>query len=144
MGSEMCIRDRNVTAPNLGTSAWTVFTPSFTNLTVGNGTSKGHYTQDGKTVRVITSFSMGSTSVMGDLYLVLPVADGMGTYSSNTIIGSLGLRRSSTNSRPAGSAFLLSGGANLVTSDGAVLSPTAPWAWAVGDSFTVCITYEAA
>jgi hypothetical protein len=54
--------------------AWTSYTPTFTNLTVGNGTLDCEYFQVGKLVFVRISFVMGTTSSMGSgPYFTLPV-----------------------------------------------------------------------
>jgi hypothetical protein len=45
--------------------AWQTWTPSFTNLTVGNGTTTARYAQIGKTVIFSIKFVFGSTSSMG-------------------------------------------------------------------------------
>ena len=41
---------------------WTTYTPTFTNLTVGNGTTVARFCQIGKIVQVFISFTFGSTS----------------------------------------------------------------------------------
>lgn len=41
------------------------FTPSWTNITVGNGTNVGAFSMDGKRVTVRTKFTLGSTSSVG-------------------------------------------------------------------------------
>lgn len=46
-------------------AAWTSFTPSWTNLTAGNGTNTGAYVKYGTTVFFRTKFTFGSTSSMG-------------------------------------------------------------------------------
>lgn len=44
--------------------AWTSYTPTFANTTLGNGTVTGKYIQIGKTVKGWASFVMGSTSAV--------------------------------------------------------------------------------
>lgn len=61
-------------------STWTTFTPSWTNLTVGNGTNTGRYSTVNKIMYVQTAFTMGSTSAMGtDPTLTLPASATMDT-----------------------------------------------------------------
>ena len=61
-------------------STWTTFTPSWTNLTVGNGTNTGRYSTVNKIMYVQTSFTMGSTSAMGtNPRLTLPASATMDT-----------------------------------------------------------------
>lgn len=61
--------------------AWTAYTPSLTNITLGNGTLAFYYTQIGKIVFVKGTFNMGSTSsISGNMTFSLPV-----TANSNAI-----------------------------------------------------------
>jgi hypothetical protein len=46
------------------TGAWTTFTPTFTNITIGNGTLVGAYCQVGKLVTVAISLTFGSTTAI--------------------------------------------------------------------------------
>ena len=61
------------------TSAWTTWTPTRVNITVGNGTEKAYYKQVGKTVIARYVFTCGSTSSIGGAvrisYPVTPNAD---------------------------------------------------------------------
>jgi len=75
----------NIDNTNLSTitgelgGAWKSWTPTYNNLTVGNGTVKARYTQIGKTVIARFSFVCGSTSSIGGMvrvsYPVTPNAD---------------------------------------------------------------------
>lgn len=51
--------------PNGSSPTWTSYTPTLTNLTLGNGTLTARYTQIGKTVIVKFSFVLGTTSAVG-------------------------------------------------------------------------------
>ncbi|MFA5423582.1 MAG: hypothetical protein WC374_06950 [Phycisphaerae bacterium] len=56
-------------------TAWTAFTPSWTNLTVGSGTNTGYYKQIGKTVFFRVKFEFAAdSSVGGNITLTLPVS----------------------------------------------------------------------
>lgn len=81
-------------------AAWTAFTPSWTNLTVGNGTNLGWYKQIGKFIAMKTHFTMGSTSSMGTgPTFALPVtAANNGITDRRTIIGHIGFDDVSTGS----------------------------------------------
>src|SRR4029079_8516910 len=46
-------------------AAWTYYTPTWTGLTVGNGTSSFQWTRAGKTAFVRGRFTLGSTSSVG-------------------------------------------------------------------------------
>ena len=65
---------------------WTSFIPSWTNLTVGNGTNSGAYTQIGKTVFLRINLLFGSTtSVSGDICFTHPVTSA--SYADTTPLG---------------------------------------------------------
>ena len=65
---------------------WTSFTPSWTNLTVGNGTVSAHYSIVNKILFVRVKFTMGSTSSMGDpLRMTLPASLTQNTDAQESI-----------------------------------------------------------
>lgn len=128
------IKDANV---NLG--AWTAWTPTVTNGSVGNGTITGRYVRIGKTVSCMVKFVLGSTStVSADFLIAYPVVaketiESLGTsryFDTNTAVHYLGWWRS---------GYL---GYNGITYGG--ISNTVPFTWAVGDIIWATITYEAA
>lgn len=70
-------------------AAWTSYTPTWTNLTVGNGTNVGAFVRVGKLVAFRAQITFGSTtSVTGGLSVSFPVtakAANGGTFSSTFI-----------------------------------------------------------
>jgi hypothetical protein len=67
-------------------AAWTSFTPSWTNLTVGNATQQGRYCKYGTLVVCSVNIVFGNTSAMGaNPTLTLPVT------ASSTMYGASGL-----------------------------------------------------
>jgi hypothetical protein len=48
-----------------GLLAWTSYTPTLTNMTLGNGTVTAKYAKLGKIVHLRITFTLGSTSAMG-------------------------------------------------------------------------------
>ncbi len=132
-------------------AGWQDWTPSYTNITVGNGTVVARYVQDGKTVHVYFSFTLGSTSsIDGLLSVSLPVEAsssvtlifstlGQAVFedAGATYLGHVRLQ-TSTTWRPA--YFGVSG--TLISQ----LPPdtTSPFTWATGDSLECSFTYEAA
>jgi hypothetical protein len=130
--------------------AWTSFTPTWTNLTIGNGTNNFKYKQIGKTVFVKGTFTFGSTSTMstGPTF-TLPVTASGTTPNINGIL-SLG-DNSAANSyggytRPGSTTTIdvryhnVSG--TLISITGSITS-TAPFTWAVNDVIQVYFYYEA-
>lgn len=128
--------------------AWIPWIPTFTNLTVGNGTLVAKYIRLGMTIHYRVRFVLGSTSAMGtNPVFTLPVAaaadyviewplgpavmidNGVKGYSGYTQINSL------TQA--------------LIRNDDGLgsFSPTtatAPFTWGPGDYFMLTGTYEAA
>jgi hypothetical protein len=60
------VRDNlNHLAEQISRSGWTSYTPTWTNLTVGNGTLTGKYAYAGVTTLFRVEFTLGSTSSVG-------------------------------------------------------------------------------
>lgn len=131
--------------------AWQSFTPSWTNLTVGNGTNTGKYRVTGNTVQMITVLTFGTTSsITTGAYFTPPVAV---TPSSNysTAIHPVGV----AELRDITGAFWLGAPAIRNAVDRinilaigvsgyvqyADISATIPFTWANGDILSTSITY---
>jgi hypothetical protein len=66
------------------TGAYTSFTPSWTNLTVGNGTVSAAYSVFNKILFCTVSFTLGSTSAVGDpVRMTIPGSLSIDTASQN-------------------------------------------------------------
>jgi hypothetical protein len=135
--------------------AWTAYTPTWTLFTIGNATQAFYYYQVGKAVFVKGSVTFGSTTAVGTPAspgptFTLPVtsvtypntAVGWGQASlrdegTNTFQGELWWRSTTTAAVRASSVS----GTLLANS---ILSNTAPFTWATGDSIHVSFFYEAA
>lgn len=139
------------TRSDFSADAWTSYTPTWTNLTVGNGTSSFKYKQIGKTVYVIGRFQFGSTSSMGsDPQMSLPVTSV--SYHSTVPLGTSTLQDSGTNTfagyvRPNNTTsviftYLVVSGSNISASS--TPTSTTPFTWTTNDALTVNIVYEAA
>jgi hypothetical protein len=64
--------------------AWTSYTPTLGNLTLGNGTLVARYAQIGKVCFVFFSFTLGSTSTVGaSPYFSLPVTSNQSAIYAN-------------------------------------------------------------
>lgn len=127
-------------------SAWTSYTPTLTNATLGNGTISGSYIQQGKFVAFRVKFTLGSTStVTGSLSVSLPLAVATGSLQFATCL----LLDSGVSAYP-GVAELSSSTAELraVGSAGtyatqAAISGTVPFTWGNTDIAYVHGIYEA-
>ena len=126
--------------------SWTSFTPSWNNITVGNGTTAGYYKQIGKTVFVRAYIVFGSTtSVSGTMSLNLPVSTA--SYGTTTPIG---LARMFDNGGSSYFGVLTNaGGFPVWNASGTYLttsanSATVPFTWGTGDEIAIQGVYEAA
>jgi hypothetical protein len=123
------------------------WSPSYTNLTIGNGTVIARYIQIGKFIDLNFEFTLGSTSSVGSGPVIsLPVAGatavgstGNARYLDNGVTNYLGsLNVSSSGLRP-----------QVVKTDGTFanieggITATAPFTWVTGDVLTFNAQYEA-
>lgn len=132
--------------------AWQDWTPTFTNVTVGNGTlDYANYTQIGKTVFAKLRFTLGSTSaITGAITFTLPVAP-RASYGLS-FIESLGKAIMLGSITILGDVFWTTSDLGLIRSAAvsgtnisyASTSATVPFTWATGHRFIVYLTYEAA
>lgn len=125
-------------------SAWTSFTPAFTNLTIGNASNSGYYRYIAGDMRVLINFTFGSTSsVSGEIGLTLPNSEtsaalglqSIGTgfaYDDNQSIAVYGFARCASASTSI--TFVSDGGANTEW------DATAPFTWTTDDDLRVDIT----
>ena len=128
-------------------SAWTEYTPTWTNLTVGNGVQGSTYLQVGKMVIYSGRLDWGSTTsaTASDTYVSLPVAPSTTRY--NTYRGSVYMTDSGVrawigvcympNTTQMGFAHTESGFFGGVNGSN-------PFTWGVNDAITWTITYQAA
>ena len=130
--------------------AYTSYTPTFTNLTIGNGSMSAKYLQVGKLVYVFIQFVMGSTSSMGtDPFFTFPItADGspqgplgnyyIQDYGVSEYTGTF-LYRSNTTAalRIVAVNGIYAGGPNP-------LSATVPFTWGTNDYLEGTFIYGAA
>ena len=131
------------------TGGWTTWTPSYTRLTIGNGTVTARYQQIGKTVNFYWSLVWGSTtSVTNFPTLSAPITPSITTVDYG--VGA-GILRDATgldyqiNSQISNGVIYLS----LARADGGFLyyyqlDNTTPVTWTTSDRWTVTGTYEVA
>ncbi len=125
--------------------AWVSYTPTYSNLSLGNGTVSAAYMQAGKLVGYRGTVTLGSTSsVTGNIRVSLPV-NLVSSASYYPIAGTSGLYDSSANARrwwpmlsSLGTEFFMADASN------ATANATVPWTWAVSDQFTWSCWYESA
>lgn len=137
----------NLHSKTLNLGAWTSFTPSWTNLTVGSGTNVGYYCQIGKTIlyRISLTFA-ANTSVSSFIYCAFPVTTNLTSpyiqygrvtfYDTSSDVFNFGIHwgDNEVSTLNAASTYLLKAGANA----------TVPFTFATGDIITIEGEYEAA
>lgn len=148
------ITDTAVTPAKLQTGtgtgwAWQTWTPSWTNLTVGNGIQQATYIQTGKTVNVCVTLDFGTTTtVSGSVSLTLPVTAnatmfpaGDANFIGNAYLsGSLGIIRMTSTT----AVTLLVAGASGTYASQVAISSTIPVTWGSSDALSFNFTYQAA
>lgn len=127
--------------------AWTAYTPTLTNFTLGNGTMSARYVQIGKTVHFSITITFGSTSTFGTGWAVTtPVP----MQAAGEWRFGVGMKDASAAAQWQGACYGVSGsnisvatlGANGAITVG--LTSTNPFTWTTSDVLTVHGTYEAA
>jgi hypothetical protein len=148
------ILDANVTNAKLAHNvAWTTYTPTFVNFTIGNGTiTYARYQQIGKTVRVSLLVTLGSTSVMGTTPTIsLPVTSASHYVADREYLGLCALADTGTTEYIAMATWastttikMFVGVANATYLSTANITATVPFTWTTNDRFSADFTYEAA
>ena len=130
---------------------WTAYTPTWTSVTVGNGTVSFSFTQFNKVVHVWGSFQLGSTSaVTGVPLFTLPVARETSGFAVR-ILGTASLGDFGTAtytgipiSTGANDCYVFSSLASGTYAQEGSVSATVPFTWTTNDAITVNLTYRAA
>ncbi len=134
-------------------TAWTSWTPSWTNLTVGNGTyNYAKYRQIGKTVFFAIDFSFGTTtSVAGNpLSLTLPInrSSVWGTGIFNCMFSDTGTAAypGAINTNSSDASLIIVRPVNTAGTYGSVaeVTSTVPFTWGSTDRIQVSGVYEGA
>lgn len=122
------------------TNGVTVFTPTWTNITVGNGTSTGWYKRHGNEITFYARLDFGSTTAVTDqLALITPIV------AARASLGSAAAYDSDTTVQYTSAARIAAGlGLVFVYSDGVTpgfWNATNPFTWATGDVLEIQITF---
>ena len=132
---------------------WTSFTPTWTNITVGNGTQVAKYVQNGKVVNFRIKLQFGSTtSITGSPSVNWPVAPASTEAAQGAVTqlilekSGAGPRQGMMNNSAASTTkadFYALNVAGTYT-DLAIISSTVPFTWAANDQIYFMGTYEVA
>lgn len=149
------ITDASVTSAKLAMQAWQSWTPTWTDLTVGNGTVVAKYSQVGKIVTATISLLFGSTtSISSNPTFSLPVTAATrytGSSVGAPMIGTIYIEDAAINgysgfvqARTTTSAAFVIIGTNSTYSLNVGIGSTVPFTWGTSDFITGTFTYEAA
>lgn len=132
--------------------AWETWTPTWENLTVGNGTQTASYKQIGKTVAIKLRLVFGSTtSISGTIAIVPPVTAANSYINTRAIIGNVVLEDAGTVN--------IAGGISMTTTTKIAIqrmtvvssnpsyssiNATTPFTWTTNDEINFSGVYEAA
>jgi hypothetical protein len=128
---------------------WTSFTPTWTNLTVGNGTGVYKYQQIGKQIFARYKFTLGSTSAIGtNPNVTLPINPASGTggflsYSVKLTDSGVGTFNGAVD-EDSNKLYLASGVTSGSFLLGGTITATSPFTWTTGDSISFDVYYEGA
>ena len=128
------------------TGGWTSYTPTLTNLTLGNGSVTARYRQIGKIVDVFFLFTLGSTSAVGNgPQFSLPITGVNDSIiynayfqdaGTNTFLGNLHLQTTTATVFCANVAGTYPSYAGV--------SATVPFTWTTNDFIKALFSYEVA
>jgi hypothetical protein len=133
--------------------AWVAYTPTATNITLGNGSITAIYSRVGKTVNVRIRFTLGSTSAMGSFpNFTLPFTASSEFLNSTSTVGNSYYLDTSASIQVFGRARTNPGSECdpvIDTVSGTQIrigyvTSTNPFTWATGDIMALQLTYEAA
>jgi len=140
-------------ASSLNTHAWDNYTPTLTDIGLGNGVMVAKYIQIGKTIHVAGSITLGSTSsVSTSVGISLPVPAST-LYKNNTYVGQVSFVDANGSNFLGVIEFfdlspiiafmspLVASGTYLYAGS---VNSAAPFTWVSGDKFLFSFTYEAA
>lgn len=133
--------------------AWTNWTPTYTNITVGNGVTTARYFKVGRWVVFELKFVLGSTSSMGTNPTYTVPITAASRYTLNIEhYGDISIFDTSVPAIYSGMSFTSTTGIGLLgvyNASGTYTTITGftsaiPMTWATGDAFSVKGWYEAA
>jgi len=141
-------------AGDLSGLTWQAWAPSYTNLTIGNGTVVARYVQIGNTVVCYFAFTLGSSSAVGTNPTVTTPVTASSTYlvgSAQTHIGTGMLSVAGATQYPASVTLGTADRFDVFSHDSSVaveqiktITATSPGTWTTGNILTFSATYEAA
>lgn len=128
--------------------AWKTWTPTLTNITLGNGTIVSRYTQVGKLVHAEFRFVLGSTSAIGTNPRWSPPVTMATNLSSPSTLGNVHLQDTGTAQYLGDAIWDTSTTIQMKHLNSSAFlkqtTATVPFTWTTNDIISCHITYEAA
>jgi hypothetical protein len=135
-------------------AGWTSYTPTWTNLTVGNGTLVGAYRDNGNMIDVQVKLTFGSTtSVSGNIIFSLPTSvetsdvdtfRSGGRYLDNGVREIISYFNTNANTATCHYAYVNPNGSGVNYEVMSNVNATEPWTWATGDQINAFFSYRKA
>jgi hypothetical protein len=127
---------------------WTTYTPTYSNITVGNGTVVSRYRQMGKTVEVFFKLTFGSTTSVSQFSIIsLPVNSAYTEFST----GEVTFRDVGTQDyygrfwvNTSGNGYFTAIQTNTTYAQWTPSSNTVPFTFGTNDQIIAIFSYEAA
>lgn len=134
--------------------SWTSYTPTWTNLTVGNGTVYAKYFKVDKAITVYVKLTFGSTTSISGAVVQFTVPEATttdwqyapiflwqaGDYGSNSYAGNAYFEGSNTKV----GLYIWKANATYISTSVDAITSTVPHTWATNDTITATFTYEVA
>jgi hypothetical protein len=137
-----------ITGTGTSLGAWTAYTPTLTNWTLGNGVAEAAYCQIGKVVHYRAVIVLGSTTSVASFPIIgVPVNARNTTHlfpfggNASDVSASSSYGVSARWASASSVAIFATGGTNGIE---VAPSSTVPFTWATGDTLAFAMTYEAA
>lgn len=123
-------------------AAWTSYTPTNTNVTLGNGVQVARYVQIGDTVHWSYKLTFGSSTAFdGTVEIGLPAS---AADSSGIVAGFAALVDANGNDFVGVAKTVSATKVQIQLNNSAVVNATSPMTWTTSDALVISGTYEAA
>lgn len=124
-------------------TAWAAYTPTLTNITLGNGSISARWRQVGKAIEAVVIITFGSTTTITSTpFFTLPTAVGTNAPSTNGLFGYGAMLDNSATKIITSSATRSGSNVRMNPADGSAVGSGAPWTWATSDNIQAHIFYE--
>lgn len=163
-GSAYTVANAAITAPYfsnantpVGFPQWFAYTPTLTNITLGNGTLTSYFSMSGKTVNFMGSIVFGSTTSMGSgprISVPVTASSNIPNTTAPTLVGQVRIEDAGTSGYYGNLIFNGTSGLTSVSIESVIvsatyaqsggISATVPMTWTTSDFLSWTGAYQAA